>query len=118
VISDAHEGIKSAVTKVFHGTWQRCRVHFTRNALAHAEKSGARVISAFIASAFGQDRATRRRSGAASPISFRAAHARRLPRPAETNVLAYMSVPPQHRAKLHSTNPIERLNGPGACRQS
>jgi transposase-like protein len=30
---------------------------------------------------------------------------------AEIDVLAYMSFPPQHRAKLHSTNPIERLNG-------
>lgn len=30
---------------------------------------------------------------------------------AETDVLAYMSFPTQHRAKLHSTNPIERLDG-------
>ena len=30
---------------------------------------------------------------------------------AEPDVLAYMSFPAQHRAKLHSTNPIERLNG-------
>jgi transposase-like protein len=30
---------------------------------------------------------------------------------AETDVLAYMSFPAQHRAKLHSTNPLERLNG-------
>jgi putative transposase len=30
---------------------------------------------------------------------------------AEPDVLAYMSFPPQHRAKLHSTNPLERLNG-------
>ena len=26
-------------------------------------------------------------------------------------MLAYMSFPPQHRTKLHSTNPLERLNG-------
>jgi len=30
---------------------------------------------------------------------------------AEADVLAYMSFPAQHRAKLHSTNPLERLNG-------
>lgn len=30
---------------------------------------------------------------------------------AEQDVLAYMTVPKQHWAKLHSTNPIERLNG-------
>ena len=30
---------------------------------------------------------------------------------AQEDVLAYMTFPQQHRAKLHSTNPIERLNG-------
>lgn len=40
VVSDAHEGIKAAVTKVLCATWQRCRVHFMRNVLAHAGKSG------------------------------------------------------------------------------
>ena len=44
VISDAHEGIKAAVSKVLCATWQRCRVHFQRNALAHAGKSGRRVV--------------------------------------------------------------------------
>jgi putative transposase len=49
VVSDAHEGLKAAVTKVLSATWQRCRVHFMRNVLAHAGKSGRRVVSAFIA---------------------------------------------------------------------
>ncbi|THK33309.1 IS256 family transposase, partial [Ensifer sp. MPMI2T] len=42
VVSDAHEGLKAAVTKVLSATWQRCRVHFMRNVLAHAGKSGRR----------------------------------------------------------------------------
>jgi len=54
-VSDAHEGIKAAASKVLAATWQRCRVHFMRNALAHAGKSGRRVVSAFIATAFAQD---------------------------------------------------------------
>ena len=57
VISDADEGIKAAVSKVLSATWQRCRVHFQRSALAHAGKSGRRVVSAFIATAFAQDTA-------------------------------------------------------------
>ena len=57
VISDAHEGIKAAVARVFRASWQRCRVHFMRNALAHAGRSGRRVVSAFIATAFAQDHA-------------------------------------------------------------
>src|SRR5437588_4632526 len=38
VISDAHLGLKAAIAKVFHASWQRCRVHFMRNALAFANK--------------------------------------------------------------------------------
>ncbi|MGY3698752.1 transposase-like protein [Bradyrhizobium sp. USDA 3240] len=55
VVSDAHEGIKATVAKVLNAGWQRCRVHFMRNALAHAGKSGRRLVSAFIATAFAQD---------------------------------------------------------------
>lgn len=55
VISDAHEGIKAAVSRVLGATWQRCRVHFMRNALAHAGKTQRRVVSAFVGTAFAQD---------------------------------------------------------------
>ena len=56
VVSDAHEGIKAAVSKILVASWQRCRVHFMRNVLAHAGRSGRRVVSAFIATAFAQGR--------------------------------------------------------------
>jgi transposase-like protein len=57
VISDAHEGIKAAVTKVLHACWQRCRVHFMRNALVSPTPARAVVASypPFIATAFAQD---------------------------------------------------------------
>jgi putative transposase len=55
VISDAHEGLKAAVARVLHACWQRCRVHFMRNVLAHAGKSGRRVVAAFIGTAFAQE---------------------------------------------------------------
>ena len=51
VVSDAHEGIKAAIAKLMNATWQRCRVHTMRNALAHAGKSSRRVVSAFMATA-------------------------------------------------------------------
>ena len=114
VVSDAHEGIKAAVAKVMHASWQRCRVHFLRNALAHAGKSGRRVVSAFIATAFAQDDA------AAASAQWRKVADQLRPKlpklaaqmdEAEPDVLAYMSFPAAHRTKLHSTNPIERLNG-------
>lgn len=55
VTSDAHVGIKAAVAKLMHATWQRCRLHFMCNALTHASKGGKRVVSAFIGSAFAQE---------------------------------------------------------------
>lgn len=54
VVSDALEGLKAAVARIMHAGWQRCRVHFMRNALAHAGKSGRRVVSALIGTAFAQ----------------------------------------------------------------
>jgi putative transposase len=114
VISDGHEGIKAAVSKVFSATWQRCRVHFMRNALAHAGRSGRRVVSAFIATAFAQETAEAARlqwRKIADQLRPTVAKLATLMDSAEEDVLAYMTFPPQHRTKLHSTNPLERLNG-------
>ncbi|MGY4429545.1 transposase-like protein [Bradyrhizobium sp. F1.13.1] len=114
VVSDAHEGIKATVAKVFNASWQRCRVHFMRNALAHAGKSGRRVVSAFIATAFAQDDAEAARTQwrkVADQLRPKLPKLAGFLDEAETDVLAYMTFPPQHRTKLHSTNPIERLNG-------
>ena len=114
VISDAHEGIKIAVAKVLSTTWQRCRVHFMRNVLAHAGRQGRRVVSAFIATAFAQNDAATARAQwrlIADQIRPKVPKLAALMDEAETDVLAYMTFPVQHRAKLHSTNPLERLIG-------
>jgi putative transposase len=114
VISDAHEGIKAAVSKLLCASWQRCRVHFMRNALAHAGKSGRRVVSAFIATAFAQETpeaASQQWRAVADQMRSKLPKLATLMDDAEPDVLAYMTFPREHRAKLHSTNPIERLNG-------
>ncbi|RYC28735.1 IS256 family transposase [Lichenibacterium minor] len=114
VISDAHEGLKAAATKVLGATAQRCRVHFMRNALAHAGKSGRQVVSALIATAFAQaDAEAARQQWRRVADQFRT----KMPKlsalmdSAENDVLAYMTFPAAHRTKLHSTNPLERVNG-------
>ena len=108
VVSDAHEGLKAAIAKVLHATWQRCRVHTMRNLLAHAGRQGRGVASAFIATAFAQDTAE------AAKTQWRKVADQlrpKLPRlaaamdEAETDVLAYMGFPPAHR-----TNPTESQN--------
>ena len=114
VISDAHEGLKTAVAKVLNATWQRCRVHFLRNVLAHAGKSGRRVVAAFIGTAFAQDDAETARTQwrqVADQLRPKLPKLAALLDEAEADVLAFMSFPKDHRPKIHSTNPIERLNG-------
>ena len=113
VISDNHSGIKAAVSKVLSCTWQRCRVHFMRNALAHAGKRGKRVVAAFIATAFAQDTPDAAREQwrkVADQLRPSVPKLAALMDASEEDVLAYMTFPAAHRTKLHSTNPIERLN--------
>ena len=114
VVSDAHEGIKAAVAKIMHASWQRCRVHFMRNALAHAGKSGRRVVSAFIATAFAQDDAKAARGQWRRVVDQLRPTLPKLAAfmdEAETDVLAYTAFPRDHWTKIYSTNPIERPNG-------
>ena len=115
VTSDAHEGIKAAVGKVMNATWQRCRVHFMRNALAHAGKSGRRVVSAFIATAFAQDDAGAARTQwrkVADQLRPTIGKLAAFMDEAEADVLAYTAFPKDHWAKyippIQSSGPTER----------
>ena len=98
---------------ILGATWQRCRVHFMRNLLAHAGKQGRRVVSAFVTTAFAQDDADSARAQwrlVADQLRPKVPKLAALMDEAEDDVLAYMTFPREHRQKLHSTNPIERLH--------
>jgi putative transposase len=113
VISDSHEGLKGAIQRVIGATWQRCRVHFMRNALAHVPRGQHTVLAAAIRQAFIQsDRkaADDLWRQVADQLRPRWPKLATLLDEAEHDVLAYMTFPAQHRTKLHSTNPLERLN--------
>ncbi len=113
VISDSHEGLKAAATKVLKATWQRCRVHFMRNALAHANKTQRRMVSAAIGTVFVQDSLETARTqwrSVADQLRSKFPKIGALMDDAETEVLAFMSFPRAHWAQIHSTNPLERLN--------
>src|SRR6185312_907927 len=97
VVSDAHEGLKAAVARVLH-----------------ACKSGRRVVAAFIGTAFAQEDADTARTQwrqVADQLRPKVPKLAALMDEAEADVLAFMSFPKDHRPKIHSTNPIERLNG-------
>jgi putative transposase len=112
VISDAHERLKAAIRQVFGAGWQRCRVHWMRNALAYVLKTQQSMVAAALRQAFLQpDRAK---------ASAMLRHVADLLRPkwpklaafiddSEIDVPSYLDLPEQHRSKLHSTNSPERL---------
>jgi transposase-like protein len=113
VISDAHDGLKAAIRRVIGATWQRCRAHFARNALAYVPRGQHAMVAAAIRQAFIQP--DRKSAGetwrhVADQLRGRWPKLGALMDEAEEDVLAYMTFPSQHRVKLHSTNPLERLN--------
>jgi len=113
VISDAHEGLKAAAAKVLSATWQRCRVHFLRNALAHAGKGQRQMVLAAINTAFAQESfetASAQWRAVADQLRGKFPKLAELMDQAEADVLAFMSFPKAHRIQIHSTNPLERLN--------
>lgn len=114
VVSDAHEGLKGAMGAVLVGaSWQRCRVHFVRNALALVPKSAAQLVAATIRTVFVQPepemaRATWRQ--VAESYRLRYPKLAALLDNAEVDVLAYLAFPPEHWRQIWSNNPLERLN--------
>lgn len=113
VISDAHEGLKQAIAKVVGATWQRCRVHFMRNALAHVPRRQHQMVAAVIRTAFVQEDQAQARAQwreTADKLRERFPKLSALMDGAEDDVLAFMGFPKEHWPQLASTNPLERLN--------
>jgi transposase-like protein len=114
VISDAHQGLKGALAAVLQGAgWQRCRVHFVRNALALVPKSAAPMVAATIRTVFAQpDPVSAREQWRRVADNFRSRHERlaTLLDDAEPDVLAYLAFPHEHWRQIWSNNPLERLN--------
>jgi len=113
VISDAHEGLKEAITRVLgRSSWQRCRVHFMRNLLSQVPKSAQQMVAALVRTIFAQpDKAAAHAQLAevAKSLALRFPKAAQMLRDAEEEILAYMAFPTEHWRQLHSTNPLERL---------
>lgn len=114
VTSDAHEGLKAALAQTLAGaTWQRCRVHFMRNVLAHVTRADKPLVAAALRTIFAQpDRASagEQLGLVADKMAERWPQAAELLREAEEDVLAYMAFPQEHWSRIYSTNPLERLN--------
>ena len=113
VVSDAHEGLKQAIAQVLGAPWQRCTVHFLREALGHARREQQPMLAALIRPIFNAESGEQARELLGGAL---AALERSLPRVvallerAEEDLLAFYAFPADHWRKLRSTNPLERLN--------
>ncbi|MBF0563043.1 MAG: IS256 family transposase, partial [Alphaproteobacteria bacterium] len=113
VISDSHEGLKKAAAKVLACTWQRCRVHFMRNAMAHVGPSQRPMVIALLKTIFVEETleaAKARWREVTDRLREKFSRLAAMMDQAEDDVLAYMAFPKAHWTKIYSTNPIERLN--------
>ena len=113
VVSDAHEGLKAAISKLPGVTWQRCRVHWLRNALSHVPKSCQAMVATALRQVFVQaNRQEAHVTWQTTVNSFEKNWPRlaRFMENSESDVLAYMGFPQNHWSKIYSTNPLERLN--------
>lgn len=114
VISDAHLGLREAIATVLGGAaWQRCRVHFMRNALARVPRAAQNEVAATIRAIFAQpdkESAHRQLRFVADQLRPRHYRVTELLEETEEDLLAHMSFPREHWRKLHSTNPLERVN--------
>ena len=114
VVADDHKGLRAAASKVFHATLQRCRVHWMRNALAHAGPKQRPAVVALLKTIFAQERAEAAREQwhhVADALREKYPKLAAMMDASRDDVLAYMDFPREHWAQIASTNPIERLNG-------
>ncbi len=114
VISDAHEGLKKAIGAVFaEASWQRCRVHFTRNALGQVTKQYQQLVAASVRQIFLQpdyDSARDQLREISDKLSGKFIKVSEMLDEAQEDLLAYSAFPTEHHSKIWSTNPLERLN--------
>jgi transposase-like protein len=113
VVSDAHAGLKKAIAQVLGCPWQRCTVHFLREALGHARREQQPMLAALIRPIFNADNGGQARGlvdAALERLEKPLPRIAELLAEAEDDLLAFYGFPADHWPKLRSTNPLERVN--------
>lgn len=113
LISDSHGATRAAVSRVLGATWQRCGEHFMRQVLVRAGRSGRRVVSVFIGTAFTQNdpKSARDQWSSVRSVTHERTQVHCADGSGRGRRTRLHGLPRRARAKLHSTNPLERLNG-------
>jgi len=113
VIADDHKGLRAAARRVFNATHQRCRVHWMRNALAHAPAKQRTAVAAMLKTIFAQESkadAEAQWDTVADALREKQDKLGTFMDASRDDVLAYMDFPREHWAQIASTNPLERVN--------
>jgi transposase-like protein len=113
VIADDHKGLRAAARRVFNATLQRCRVHWMRNALAHAPAKQRAAVAAMLKTIFAQDtkaEAVAQWNTVADALREKQPKLSALMDASREDVLACMDFPREHWPQIASTNPLERIN--------
>jgi putative transposase len=113
VIADDHKGLRAAARRVFNATLQRCRVHWMRNALAHAPAKQRAAVAAMLKTIFAQEtkaEAEAQWGTVADALREKQPKLGAMLDTSREDVLAYMDFPKEHWPQIASTNPLERLN--------
>jgi putative transposase len=114
VISDAHAGLTKAIKKVCSGAaWQRCRVHWARNALARVPKGSQDMVAAALRTIFVHTdpvELARTFDHVADTLAAKFPKVAELMHTSKADVLAFSAFPLEHWRKIWSTNPLERVN--------
>lgn len=112
VIADDHKGLRAAARRVFDATHQRCRVHWMRNALAHAPTKQRTAVAAMLKTIFAQETkadAEAQWDAVADALREKRPKLGALMDASREDVLAYMGFPREHWPQIASTNPLERV---------
>lgn len=114
VVSDDHAGLKQAVPQVLPGTvWQRCYVHFLRNALDHLPRKHDDDCMTELRWIYDRRKLTEARSDLAAWLKRWQAKYPKLCDWVEENIdetLAVYRLPAGHHKNMRSTNLLERFN--------
>ena len=113
VVADDHKGLRAAARRVFDATHQRCRVHWLRNALAHAPAKSRTAVAAMLKTIFAQEtkaEAETQWDAIADALREKNDRLGDMMDASRDDVLAYMDFPREHWAQISSTNPLERVN--------
>jgi putative transposase len=114
VISDAHAGLKAAITQQFSGaSWQRCRVHFMRNIGSAVSAKHVPPVMAAVKTIFAHtdpEAVQMQWDQVSDTLAESFPKVASMMRDAKADVLAFRVFPRAHWQKIWSNNPIERLN--------